>query len=278
MNFQLEIEGHIWQKEFFSIYDYITNDVDYFSTKVSSSTVIYRDKNDVFFKEIKPKIKIEKPSQNSIFLSEIQYTNGIFTLISQNNSIYNEKTDNYAYYNWIVLGKSKLSNSEDPVLNKNIYYLKEEDVFKMGKIMFRVLEINIINKQIGNESVKINNYIDNVNNIRNPQNKSQIIIETDPHIQSHINSRREEAIINDLSHEDLRDIENRLTPTNSNLDDISCRICLAEGIDDDPLICVCKCSGSVRFIHINCLKHWLKSREAVKQYKNLTVITFKSSK
>mmetsp|Transcript_47756 Transcript_47756/g.134859 ORF Transcript_47756/g.134859 Transcript_47756/m.134859 type:complete len:418 (-) Transcript_47756:97-1350(-) len=40
-----------------------------------------------------------------------------------------------------------------------------------------------------------------------------------------------------------------------------CRICLLEGsTDDDPLICPCQCKGSIEFIHLGCLRHWIRGR------------------
>ncbi|MCQ2820890.1 MAG: FHA domain-containing RING-CH finger protein, partial [archaeon] len=40
-----------------------------------------------------------------------------------------------------------------------------------------------------------------------------------------------------------------------------CRICLENEIDeiDDPLIQPCKCSGSLKYIHLQCLRHWLNT-------------------
>ncbi|KAI4178089.1 MAG: hypothetical protein LQ346_007569 [Caloplaca aetnensis] len=37
----------------------------------------------------------------------------------------------------------------------------------------------------------------------------------------------------------------------------TCRICRAEGSDDEPLFYPCKCSGSIKFVHQNCLMEWL---------------------
>eukprot|EP00826_Nyctotherus_ovalis_P053279 TRINITY_DN6899_c0_g2_i2.p1 TRINITY_DN6899_c0_g2~~TRINITY_DN6899_c0_g2_i2.p1 ORF type:complete len:368 (-),score=45.76 TRINITY_DN6899_c0_g2_i2:492-1595(-) len=50
-------------------------------------------------------------------------------------------------------------------------------------------------------------------------------------------------------------------------DDVSCRICLCdENTEDNPIISLpCKCSGSVKFIHANCLKEWLKSKVVQKK-------------
>lgn len=40
-----------------------------------------------------------------------------------------------------------------------------------------------------------------------------------------------------------------------------CRICFEHGNDESPLISPCRCSGSVRYIHEECLKTWLVSQD-----------------
>lgn len=40
-----------------------------------------------------------------------------------------------------------------------------------------------------------------------------------------------------------------------------CRICLGDTqTEENPMISPCKCSGTMKFIHIDCLQEWLKSR------------------
>jgi len=42
-----------------------------------------------------------------------------------------------------------------------------------------------------------------------------------------------------------------------------CRICLLEGPGedgDDPLITPCLCKGSIEFVHLGCLRHWIRGR------------------
>lgn len=42
-----------------------------------------------------------------------------------------------------------------------------------------------------------------------------------------------------------------------------CRICLLEGPgeeEDDPLITPCVCKGSIEFVHLGCLRHWIRGR------------------
>ncbi|GAB7341782.1 hypothetical protein MBLNU457_g0113t1 [Dothideomycetes sp. NU457] len=37
----------------------------------------------------------------------------------------------------------------------------------------------------------------------------------------------------------------------------TCRICRSEGTEDEPLFYPCKCSGSIKFVHQDCLMEWL---------------------
>jgi len=45
-----------------------------------------------------------------------------------------------------------------------------------------------------------------------------------------------------------------------------CRICYLEEDDsNNPLIKPCKCTGSMKYIHINCLLHWIKTKNLIKK-------------
>lgn len=41
-----------------------------------------------------------------------------------------------------------------------------------------------------------------------------------------------------------------------------CKICLSEEEDseNDPLITPCSCSGTMKYMHLSCLKEWMKSK------------------
>jgi len=61
-------------------------------------------------------------------------------------------------------------------------------------------------------------------------------------------------------------------------DSPQCRICLGDDIKNlnNPIIIPCKCSGTVRYIHLNCLKAWIKQRVEVKETPHATSIMWKS--
>jgi hypothetical protein len=48
-----------------------------------------------------------------------------------------------------------------------------------------------------------------------------------------------------------------------------CRICYIEMSEEDPLLSVCNCIGSVKYIHFSCLQSWVISRSTVKQKDDL---------
>lgn len=56
--------------------------------------------------------------------------------------------------------------------------------------------------------------------------------------------------------------------TGSNLEENpenACRICMyTSSTMKDPLIAPCKCSGTMRFIHLECLREWLRSKLQVR--------------
>lgn len=45
-----------------------------------------------------------------------------------------------------------------------------------------------------------------------------------------------------------------------------CRVCLSDdSIDGNPMVSVCKCIGTLRFLHVVCLQEWMKTRLIMKK-------------
>jgi hypothetical protein len=56
-----------------------------------------------------------------------------------------------------------------------------------------------------------------------------------------------------------------------------CRICLSNDSDsNNPLISPCKCAGSMKFIHLLCLRQWLNSRMISRNTENCVSFSWKS--
>ncbi|KAL1899741.1 hypothetical protein Cpir12675_001240 [Ceratocystis pirilliformis] len=56
----------------------------------------------------------------------------------------------------------------------------------------------------------------------------------------------------------------------------TCRICRCEGTPDDPLYYPCRCNGSIKFVHQNCLMEWLSHSQ--KKYCELCKTHFRFTK
>lgn len=44
-----------------------------------------------------------------------------------------------------------------------------------------------------------------------------------------------------------------------------CRVCWERGTDANPLLSQCRCSGSIKFIHLDCQRHWLASKVTIRE-------------
>ena len=131
---------------------------------------------------------------------------------------------------WFIFKKNK------KILEKsNKYILKEGDIFKLGRIIFRVKDINL--------------------------NKSKEKYNSD-----------DDYLVKNILTEKTNNIENN--KNNINLFKIKknkniCRICYGdEDEENNPLIQPCSCSGTMKFIHYECLKHWIETQSCIKIEKN----------
>ena len=169
------------------------------------------------------------------------------------------------------------NNKTEPEINHS-YILKEGDIIKMGNAIFQIKMIQINenenngenkdNEKIkdiesnnntilisgsANHSLILNKNYENVDvNIKRINVKKNSSI----HMEKKNNHTQEEK---PLKSEKIAEEKKDIPKNNKNK---ICRICYQE--EDDillnPLIRPCKCSGSMKYIHLKCLLHWLKSR------------------
>lgn len=60
-------------------------------------------------------------------------------------------------------------------------------------------------------------------------------------------------------------LRSRLKSSSSNLNQDICRICLSEEEVTNRLISPCSCTGSMKHIHVDCLKEWLEGKKHMKE-------------
>jgi hypothetical protein len=176
-------------------------------------------------------------------------------------------------------------------------------VIKIGKIVIRIRRIKF-EKQKKNKKANINNISNNTNNDLNSSisidkisdlkeigtnaindNIDDISINNnfEKNICNKIKKKNKKNDVLSLSLKKNKSIEIKNIDEESNNNKNSempqklCRICYQEEEkDDDPLIQPCLCSGSLKYIHLNCLKQWIGTRNCIKiennEYCNIFLI------
>ena len=169
---------------------------------------------------------------------------------------------------------------------KSKYNVKEGDIIKLGREILLIKDIHIkknnnIVKINNNETIKDNNGM--LLSFHTQTSQSLNLNEDFNNFQEN-NKEKNEKSDNET---DGNEINNKPSVKNNNkkgknLDLISCneseknseinkknkkicRICYMEESDKkiNPLIKPCKCSGSMKYIHYECLLHWLKTKVLV---------------
>jgi len=154
---------------------------------------------------------------------------GVFTVTKSDNDS-QSKDPNTVDHLWLVVKSMKTENG------RKGYMLKQNDIIKLGRFKFRVKEL---------QSMSI---IDD----------KEVTTSELPHFEMNNEDEGLEKIdfINKYKVQQIEEIT-----------EITCRICLhGENTPENPLISPCACSGSVKHIHLNCLKYWIKSKAITKTY------------
>ena len=153
---------------------------------------------------------------------------------------------------WIVLKNTIFSNQ------KKLHILKEGDIIKLGNIVLLTRKIKIISSllektiSVNKNIIEINNH-KNTNEFKNENNKNNLFNEYNLE-----NIRQNEEISSKKLNSIYIQIKNKQTKEKK----YACRICLLEGDfnGENPLINLCQCLGSVKYIHLNCAKKWFSSK------------------
>ena len=189
------------------------------------------------------------------------------------------KTKNSA---WFALIKNRMDDKAD--LNR--YELKEGDIIRIGRLFLRLkfLKIQKYEKQSSNNlNNSINGNAKNINiaitneNTNNNYNYNNVSINTELNLQeiqvnSHINRKRTKIKISNFKSKNS-------APIKEEKKENICRICYGdENEDENPLVQPCNCHGSMKYIHLNCLKKWLKINTYILQENNEFLKTFKVKK
>ena len=232
----MNIICEVWNKDSNFLFDYESSEYLISSKKINTDCFLMKNENEVKF--ILKKNGEEEQIENELstygdsnYLGYINKTNKEEYFWNYNPyKIYSLKKS-YESLDWLVIGKTYFSNQNKP---NSFYKLRTGDLIKFGKIIFLVREI---------KNSKIKENILNRKTTNNYGNETSI----------NINEKLKNMYIK---------IKNNSKNENNKLKLYSCRICLQEGDfnGENPLINPCNCTGSVKYVHLICLRKWLTSK------------------
>ena len=167
----------------------------------------------------------------------------------------------------------------DDKADLNRYELKEGDVIRIGRLFLRLklLKLQKYEKKNNYLNNSINGYINNINITTTNENNNNITINTELNLQEiHVNSQiyRKRTKVKFSNFKQQNNAQ-----TKEEKKEVICRICYSdENNEENPLVQPCNCHGSLKYIHLNCLKQWLKTNTYKLQEHNEYLKIFKVKK
>lgn len=240
MKVELNIDVHYWNKETNYLFDFNFNECEINNIKTKNSGSLIRNNNEINF------VSNQKSSQYLknkywVLLWQIHFYKDEVTLMIPD--IQQDKT--------YVTVKHTFKNDEAQTSLNPGYKIKIGDQLKFGKMTLYCKDFKInMNNEFNNSKAKEKTIADN-------------IIDDNFNFENIANSSGNQLILR----------QNRTKPKKAN----ACRICLSDEFDsENPLITPCKCSGTMKYIHLDCLRDWLKSKISIKTFTHMISYSFKT--
>ena len=267
----MSLEIYLWEKNASTLIQF--SEDEYFlknSFTVQESIKIFKDIT--FNRAIIQKIDEESSkinNDNYKLLGNIIKEKDKFYFVPLLIDLGNDK-ENINDVSWLIYNKKA-----NPEINHS-YILKEGDVLKMGNTIFRIKMIQINENENGQIENNNDTEINNTLMVSGSANHSLVLNnfeginiasrKIDIKKKSSLHSEKIEKKDNSPKIPENQEKSQKKAKKDQNFKKNKknrlCRICYQE--EDDillnPLIRPCKCSGSMKYIHLKCLLHWLKSR------------------
>ena len=230
--------------------------INYFSVENSIKILKDTKKNKILVSRLDSD-SISSNNNNMKYLADIIKDGDKYYFVPFMNELSQER-DSIKDIPWLIY-----YNKTEPEINHE-YYIKEGDVIKLGNAVFKVKLIQVNNNNNLNKDIYDGEYEENIKNENNGENNTFILAGS----ANHSLILNDEDKFNNLGNLNIHKIT--IFPNTKKNKDIKkeknknklCRICYQEEDESliNPLIRPCKCSGSMKYIHLKCLLLWLKSK------------------
>jgi hypothetical protein len=123
------------------------------------------------------------------------------------------------------------------------YRLAEGDILRLGRAVLRVSELKVSGTEDLPKGIVPSSRLMDGNLITDPQ--SEYVTDT--------------GIVTTLA-ESENEVNGEFQTASQ------CRVCYRDTYTmENPLVSICKCAGSLKFLHINCIKSWIDSRMQIRE-------------
>jgi hypothetical protein len=236
---QLVVKTYTWPRDSHGLFDYEGKNLLKKKIKTHHSGTLMRNGDDI--RVAKDNEKTQHPEEKELI--KLMTKDGDFWVtscqepgsdkVNKENANLDENRENLDNDLWLVVKSIKANNNKG-------YHLSEGDLIKLGRIKYRIKEVQ------GSPIVP-------------SQKPIKTEVGNDPSLDASINN------LNDSI---------KSVPTNGAH---TCRICLSESSEPgNPLVSPCHCSGTMKYVHIKCLQRWLKSKLHIKESGQAVSVFWKS--
>lgn len=260
MNVKLLIEVNYWNKESFNLYDYDAKYENYDKDlKISSNGFLVKSEKDVFY--IKTINKSYIQNKNISILFSISFSRNNISLSIPMTSTENTYLSIKHTLNDHLKEYTQDKNNKEFIVNSNLgLNLHPGYILKLGKLTFEIIEVKPLTNQL-KTNMDINDDIIKNIQIENKNHSNIFLLNKIP-----IEDQIDDQLI----------LEQNKFGIGNNKKINSCRVCLSDDYDiNNPLISPCKCSGTMKNIHFECLKNWLKSKIIIRKFEFMTNFSYK---
>ena len=198
---------------------------------------------------------ITKPQKHNLITLKfnISKLNSVNNSNSNNSTSVNKNTSKHIlgvtqhHKNVVWLNISAMFNKYEPLTEQ--YVLNENDVIKMGNTIIKVIEmkVNVHNHNNfflnGDNATMLDNSLSSVKSRTRSENT---LLKRDIHDSNNISQSNNNSKVN---------VTKQHLPS---LGIIQCKICLSDlNNNDNPLISPCNCKGTMKYIHMECMRKYI---------------------
>ena len=250
-HFVLSLFTRTWVRDSHGLYDYESTQTKNLNAVLADNVTIVRKKHDIKTVSSKEEITDEELLLNVKYEKVDKYIleNAVnFSMQPTEKNI--TDLSNKIWY--VLRNEDPNQNAGNQIVNTNEdYYLRKNDIIKLGRVKYALNEIHIQDRMDVPES---NDIIDpkgyNINSVNlNSQPVFDFIFQA-------------------------KTLEETQGGEDGN-QEVLCKICYSDTNEkENPLVHLCQCTGGIRFAHYQCIKKWMETKLNIKENEKKTVKSY----